>query len=190
MVPTFQYISCYCLSSLVIIWFLVPPSFQYISCYCLSGTDGGSRLNFPYFNTSHVTVYPLTIIDLNLLSHFNTSHVTVYRCWTRCSFYRDIFQYISCYCLSTHHLSIHNRNRISIHLMLLFINCYIVNCLLCSIFQYISCYCLSYTLSNRNINHNISIHLMLLFIPFTFPFIRSSIVISIHLMLLFILSWF
>ena len=36
MVPTFQYISCYCLSSLVIIWFLVPPSFQYISCYCLS----------------------------------------------------------------------------------------------------------------------------------------------------------
>ena len=148
----------------------------------------------------------------NAKMHFNTSHVTVYRrslpeagTYTSISIHLMllfifaatspsnlflIFQYISCYCLSTHHLSIHNRNRISIHLMLLFINCYIVNCLLCSIFQYISCYCLSYTLSNRNINHNISIHLMLLFIPFTFPFIRSSIVISIHLMLLFILSWF
>ena len=143
--------------------------FQYISCYCLSRDYAAKN---------------------NIVIHFNTSHVTVYQHITCQSTTETEFQYISCYCLSTHHLSIHNRNRISIHLMLLFINCYIVNCLLCSIFQYISCYCLSYTLSNRNINHNISIHLMLLFIPFTFPFIRSSIVISIHLMLLFILSWF
>ena len=97
-----------------------------------------------------------------------------------------IFQYISCYCLSTHHLSIHNRNRISIHLMLLFINCYIVNCLLCSIFQYISCYCLSLNTSSVLIPFLISIHLMLLFILLPVCSLLCMSRISIHLMLLFI----
>ena len=54
------------------------------------------------FNTSHVTVYPLVLAE-----------------WKRI----DIFQYISCYCLSGMWQGWDSRLRceISIHLMLLFI---------------------------------------------------------------------
>ena len=52
----FQYISCYCLS-LPIGLLAICKVFQYISCYCLS-TRRVCRMNtYPYFNTSHVTVY-------------------------------------------------------------------------------------------------------------------------------------
>ena len=125
-----------------------------------------------------------------------------------------IFQYISCYCLSTHHLSIHNRNRISIHLMLLFISCYCLSSPLASIavckfisihlmllfipkekqdnrieqiFQYISCYCLSDRSESATVSStDISIHLMLLFITANIIQIYIICQISIHLMLLFI----
>ena len=53
--------------------------FQYISCYCLSVHGQLTGIVFPYFNTSHVTVYPILLnrmIDTS--RNFNTSHVTVY----------------------------------------------------------------------------------------------------------------
>ena len=96
----FQYISCYCLSSLVIIWFLVPPSFQYISCYCLSISKSfyncfltiSIHLMLLFIcsgNCSSETAQAISIhlmllfIGHNLstaatLRDFNTSHVTVY----------------------------------------------------------------------------------------------------------------
>ena len=101
-----------------------------------------------------------------------------------------IFQYISCYCLSTHHLSIHNRNRISIHLMLLFINCYIVNCLLCSIFQYISCYCLSSPGFNVGLSYSRFQYISCYCLSLIGVHFQRGHRISIHLMLLFIISGF
>ena len=76
-----------------------------------------------YFNTSHVTVYRLQIMQpLFIKKYFNTSHVTVYQednCWrnqlrryfntSHVTVYQTVFtefgqhitfQYISCYCLS------------------------------------------------------------------------------------------
>ena len=74
----FQYISCYCLSVLLLlsctfskhfntshvtvyqissIWCIPKPTFQYISCYCLSTSSRCPILVFYHFNTSHVTVY-------------------------------------------------------------------------------------------------------------------------------------
>ena len=101
---------------------LVFPTFQYISCYCLSQGFSGcgwySHISIhlmllfianvyqnvgatTYFNTSHVTVYHLYKFHIppdHL--NFNTSHVTVYL------FNSLSFRVCSC---------------ISIHLMLLFI---------------------------------------------------------------------
>ena len=77
---SFQYISCYCLSSFLPLPQNSKMPFQYISCYCLS---------------------PLCLMLLWFLADFNTSHVTVYR--TTCyhlPIYIVKFQYISCYCLS------------------------------------------------------------------------------------------
>ena len=95
------------------------------------------------FNTSHVTVYLIsdikpfksTIISIHLmllfilslmmlrsfLSHFNTSHVTVYRNILSVRCHSIIFQYISCYCLSSSKFPVITPIVISIHLMLLFI---------------------------------------------------------------------
>ena len=163
----FQYISCYCLSPSGCTTLVAVAPFQYISCYCLSviriaiaGADG-------YFNTSHVTVYrryrePAS----NIVTDFNTSHVTVYHirsivCTTlyhisihlmllfipkekQDNRIEQIFQYISCYCLSDRSESATvSSTDISIHLMLLFITANIIQI-------YIIC--------------QISIHLMLLFI--------------------------
>ena len=84
-------------------WFyaFITSIFQYISCYCLSLAGGLRKELIKHFNTSHVTVYPLSPRYYGIhFPNFNTSHVTVYHgaiCKTCRNF---IFQYISCYCLS------------------------------------------------------------------------------------------
>ena len=109
----------------------------------------------------------------------------------------------------THHLSIRNQNRISIHLMLLFIAggwCYVD---LKAWFQYISCYCLSvhkvlflschhthFNTSHVTVYHKIQLHLSIWFRNFNTSHVtvyqlhqtlhESLYFISIHLMLLFI----
>ena len=100
--------------------------------------------HFQNFNTSHVTVYPDFSSSSSLpLPNFNTSHVTVYRLMLRSILRLTLFQYISCYGLSSHilrtlrkntyfntsHVTVYRfRNQIeggektiSIHLMLRFI---------------------------------------------------------------------
>ena len=58
-------------------------------------------VNQLYFNTSHVTVYrSLYSSILFLFTDFNTSHVTVYQLVIADVGALEIFQYISCYCLS------------------------------------------------------------------------------------------
>ena len=119
--------------------------------------------------------------------NFNTSHVTVYLGVIFILFFTYIFQYISCYCLSsggsdsdimldhfnTSHVTVYpvapfssdNVQIISIHLMLLFIT-------------------ETYRLTGWD--RHISIHLMLLFIESGISKKTFLIQISIHLMLLFI----
>ncbi len=141
---SFQYISCYCLSvcgrgtclsdvisiHLMLLFINFPLllplfaiAFQYISCYCLSLPHVNYTANTSYFNTSHVTVY----------------HII-------CAIPEDykLFQYISCYCLSTRRKTKPRFVRISIHLMLLFINFDGCKTNTEKRFQYISCYCLSF----------------------------------------------
>ena len=118
----FQYISCYCLSLISISYTSWLTSFQYISCYCLStssrafliSSDISIHLMLLFIillDNSHL--YYQISIHLMLLfikisctcrasySYFNTSHVTVYR-YSR--------------------VDLKSINRISIHLMLLFIS--------------------------------------------------------------------
>ena len=89
----------------------------------------------------------LFIMPDNSLHHimydFNTSHVTVYLIGCVSTPIGRKFQYISCYCLSQESNKGCRNVRISIHLMLLFIECNKARC------------------KSSNI---ISIHLMLLFI--------------------------
>ena len=140
----FQYISCYCLSSSI----LLSISLTHISIHLmlLFISERGSNENANrYFNTSHVTVYLYPAIPGNfviqisihlmllfislacyrcfLCQDFNTSHVTVYQF----SQIRLIFV-----CLISIHLMLlfirtseqqQDTERISIHLMLLFIIC-------------------------------------------------------------------
>ena len=97
-----------------------------------------------YFNTSHVTVYHYKCYSRDGNStNFNTSHVTVYHVSKPRIIVVTVFQYISCYCLSsssslafvtmpyfnTSHVTVYP-NEISI-------------CIYQNSFQYISCYCLS-----------------------------------------------
>ena len=97
----FQYISCYCLSSQNRIAFRKKIRFQYISCYCLSDNTKAWGGDTVYFNTSHVTVYLRYFFRrVFFFADFNTSHVTVYRCRLIRKFFLQVFQYISCYCLS------------------------------------------------------------------------------------------
>ena len=112
--------------------------FQYISCYCLSYGVGYEWQHLKYFNTSTLCTYSNLSIN-----YFNTSHVTVYRYQYLDMYHQDLFQYISCYCLSLSSNPKSRPKKISIHLMLLFI-CYILLNVLCM--------------------EIISIHLMLLFI--------------------------
>ena len=96
------------------------------------------------------------------------------------------FQYISCYCLSRNTSITPEQERISIHLMLLFIFSAHVVTVFELAFQYISCYCLSYRTNPNCQTYHISIHLMLLFILRSIGNYDADIFISIHLMLLFI----
>ena len=97
--------------------------FQYISCYCLSTLVAKQDCLKKNFNTSHVTVYLFYSPCLECFCYdFNTSHVTVYRLLlvlylfpsfisihlmllfinrpSKCKYQSYKFQYISCYCLS------------------------------------------------------------------------------------------
>ena len=97
----FQYIPCYGLSPKVQQYIDRVESFQYIPCYGLSALGAGLREPPLYFNTSHVTVYPLwapgyesrRFISIHPMLRFikqkrqkNSDH--------------PIFQYIPCYGLS------------------------------------------------------------------------------------------
>ena len=126
---------------------------------------------FVNFNTSHVTVYHKgTQLRKEQTKNFNTSHVTVYRRHTGNDHPVSEFQYISCYCLSVLKYRIRPVEKISIHLMLLFIlhtikqeyqsqyfnTSHVTVYPLASLFiivflrfQYISCYCLSTTKLHR-----------------------------------------
>ena len=119
--------------------------FQYISCYSLSVTGNTYGAKDVRFNTSHVTLYRKTI---------------QYPQYPFCR-----FQYISCYSLSWSITDNKRLKRVSIHLMLLFIEA---------------------LLKISGLHIAVSIHLMLLFI-FCCWFLWLHIkFVSIHLMLLFI----
>ena len=53
-------------------------SFQYISCYSLSSHQSQKTGINACFNTSHVTLYRYMFFLCSLLHRFNTSHVTLY----------------------------------------------------------------------------------------------------------------
>ena len=99
---------------------------------------------YPYFNTSHVTVYPLLLCPSNLHPsisiHLMLLFIAERRGWNACGIF------------------------ISIHLMLLFIYFNSEHSSIHTIFQYISCYCLSFLTNYTHFIICISIHLMLLFI--------------------------
>ena len=143
--------------------------------------------SIPCFNTSHVTLYPTSGWDL-------TSPVT--------------FQYISCYSLSlcwcavlritfgfnTSHVTLYRKGwrdfqwfvKVSIHLMLLFIDGVLTAFVAVFVFQYISCYSLSSGRCMSLALPAVSIHLMLLFILLATLQVGMLNGVSIHLMLLFI----
>ena len=142
----FQYISCYCLSSSI----LLSISLTHISIHLmLLFIMSGPRLKFQ-----------LNFISIHLMLLFiyiqPSQGILLYK-----------FQYISCYCLSLWLVTVVSFVRISIHLMLLFIVGVHVHLLSFLIFQYISCYCLSYSVEGTKAPRIISIHLMLLFIIFS-----------------------
>ena len=98
----------------------------------------------------------------------------------------QLFQYISCYCLSNSVHRVWTAHNISIHLMLLFIQIPASGSSSPLLFQYISCYCLSKGTQQEVWHAEISIHLMLLFINNDMSKHCRRQIISIHLMLLFI----
>ena len=75
---------------------------------------------------------------------------------------------------------------VSIHLMLLFIECRRTMGQRLEPFQYISCYSLSWTAEASTNGKVVSIHLMLLFIKHDQEDMYAETYVSIHLMLLFI----
>ena len=160
----FQYISCYCLSlwnprniafikhfntSHVTVYHILRPSvhiiskFQYISCYCLSCRNCAYMrdLGFQYISCYCLSIREKTLMNNN--PHFNTSHVTVYQNGFVPEIKWNKFQYISCYCLSRSWIMGRYYQKISIHLMLLFIEIWKREQNDEGAFQYISCYCLS-----------------------------------------------
>ena len=143
-ITIFQYISCYCLSLLPFRLYDPVLLFQYISCYCLSSP--GFNVGLSYSRFQYISCYCLSLIGVHfqrghrisihlmllfiisgfiiprVKCHFNTSHVTVYLGHRVMELIKDIFQYISCYCLSRRRKDNGEHEFISIHLMLLFIN--------------------------------------------------------------------
>ena len=123
----FQYISCYCLSSSI----LLSISLTHISIHLmLLFIMSGPRLKFQ-----------LNFISIHLMLLFiyiqPSQGILLYK-----------FQYISCYCLSLWLVTVVSFVRISIHLMLLFISLAKSDWSLFALFQYISCYCLSWLQSS------------------------------------------
>ena len=164
-ITIFQYISCYCLSLLPFRLYDPVLLFQYISCYCLSSP--GFNVGLSYSRFQYISCYCLSLIGVHfqrghrisihlmllfiisgfiiprVKCHFNTSHVTVYLGHRVMELIKDIFQYISCYCLSpeltrsrniyeyfnTSHVTVYPEGEKTMANM--------------NLFQYISCYCLS-----------------------------------------------
>ena len=117
----FQYISCYCLShsahfriliskiSIHLMLLFIEKEFyssnkelvfQYISCYCLSAFrigQGSHSLISIHLMLLFISIENTAISNAR---NFNTSHVTVYLYERGFVDFADIFQYISCYCLS------------------------------------------------------------------------------------------
>mgnify|MGYP004519921821 CR=1 FL=1 len=120
--PSFQYISCYSLSSSNTRLCRAVQLFQYISCYSLSKPWAIMTMSFHVsihlmllfiqylldgmvmdssFNTSHVTLYLQGAARQGYINYrFNTSHVTLYPVLGRIWCFWNTFQYISCYSLS------------------------------------------------------------------------------------------
>ena len=123
---------------------IISRQFQYISCYCLSIMNSLECLTLPKFQyiSCYCLSYSMTLHSPRY-SNFNTSHVTVYP-------WRSNDQDCT--------------GRISIHLMLLFIDEFNAEAPEKNGFQYISCYCLSTPSLTWEVGCRISIHLMLLFI--------------------------
>ena len=97
-------------------------AFQYIPCYGLSITNAIKLTRQLNFNTSHVTVYPISLFSYyGQFDNFNTSHVTVYLVDECQIMFNARFQYIPCYGLSTYALFNTPVENISIHPMLRFI---------------------------------------------------------------------
>mgnify|MGYP004644714751 CR=1 FL=1 len=117
--------------------------------------------------------------------YFNTSHVTVYPRVKMFLLKVNLFQYISCYCLSGKNWKMHlTRYNFNTSHVTVYPNRCLFN-ITSILFQYISCYCLSYWYYEPVFLRHISIHLMLLFILQAGRSERAG-HISIHLMLLFI----
>ncbi len=142
---SFQYISCYCLSSIGVSFRKSSVEFQYISCYCLSTNQNVLFAETRDFNTSHVTVYLPANTPSSYLSSFQ--YISCY-CLSVNSFccvaVNLVFQYISCYCLSKGYEIVN-----TLFTEFQYISCYCLSAiqmrrgLLADLFQYISCYCLS-----------------------------------------------
>ena len=140
----FQYISCYCLSSLLIVlisltMISIHLMLLFIFIYCIPCTiiQYISIHLMLLFIILTVPVLPaMDCISIHLMLLFINVFILCYSGFCK-------FQYISCYCLSQFQY-----HQVSIVLA----------------FQYISCYCLSSPLASIAVCKFISIHLMLLFI--------------------------
>ena len=160
----FQYISCYCLSSLL--QFIIPCNlFQYISCYCLSENFHTYKISSGF---QYISCYCLSYtqavrnaVDRN----FNTSHVTVYpRPHTTVLRYTVISIHLMLLFITARHNIYEQPHIISIHLMLLFIN---LNRWENNVFDYFNTSHVTVYLdagTSNSVPCVISIHLMLLFI--------------------------
>ena len=97
-------------------------TFQYISCYSLSSKGTMLLLRVQSFNTSHVTLYPVPEMIYLPRDSFNTSYVTLYL-QNKTHLEHQSFSF------NTSHITLYRRNwkrrkkvtAVSIHLMLLFI---------------------------------------------------------------------
>ena len=75
--------------------------FQYISCCSLSVYRNMVSENREGFNTSHVVVYHILLVNARMKRYsFNTSHVVVYQSTEGAVIPQAVFQYISCCSLS------------------------------------------------------------------------------------------
>ena len=162
----FQYISCYSLSvqgAAEMPWLISfntshvtlylqqmvadadEVTFQYISCYSLSDSAYIRYLVVLCFNTSHVTLYR-GMASTNGMERYVSIHLMLLFIYIlpRNHLRMSVFQYISCYSLSSPFPpNLLYSKLVSIHLMLLFIG---------------------YTSKDSRRSRRVSIHLMLLFI--------------------------